>query len=136
MSSRADRTKRLETELAAVWAHRVGVLVVEPDAVRGQVAERVVAGVELDADGPGAVAAGLQLVQAGFPAVERAHDADGSLRLVGGQAEGDPGLVAEQFAAFDHDVLHRAGHLCVQRAQRKLVTARRLRCAGCSPNYG
>src|SRR4051812_27060082 len=98
----------LQAEFAALWADRVRVVVIEPDAVAGQVPEGVMARGERHADRPRPVLAPLQLVRARLPAVERAHHADRAGRDVARQAKGDPGLVAEEPALLDHEDLHAA----------------------------
>src|SRR5690242_4420574 len=91
-----------EAEQAAPIVDLVGRLVVQPDATGGEIAEPVLPRRQLHGHRPGAVAAGDQLVPAGLPAVEATDDAHRPGRSVPGQAEGHPGLVAEEFVALDH----------------------------------
>src|SRR5690349_20696360 len=114
----------LQPEFAALRADRVRMVVVEPHAVAGQVPERVLAGRERHADRPRPVLAPLQLVLARPPAVERSHHADVAGRDVAGQAEGDPGLVAEEPALLDHEDLHAARTEYAARASIRTTAGR------------
>jgi DHA2 family methylenomycin A resistance protein-like MFS transporter len=86
----------------AVAIEAVGRHVVQPYPARSQVAEPVGTWCQRHGHRPGPVAARLEFVKSWLPAIEVTHHADRADRTGTREAEGDPGLSAEQARPHEH----------------------------------